>query len=66
MSDPVTEQCRRVREQLVEEFGGLDGLFDEYERMDHARLKAAAAGKKKKPPTKPAVGRKPIRSKRTK
>jgi hypothetical protein len=66
MSDPVTEQCRHVREQLVEEFGGLNGLFDELEKMDRARLKRPAARKNKKPPRKPSTGHKSSRSKRSK
>ena len=42
MIDPVTEQCRRNREQLVERLGGLAGLFDRLEELQRERDRAAA------------------------
>lgn len=65
MLNPVVEHCRQVRDNLVKECGGLDGLFDKLEALDRARLRAAVARKNKKP-RKPAAGRKPTRSKRSK
>ncbi len=38
MTDPVTEECRRVREQIVERSGGFDGYFDQLEELDRQRL----------------------------
>lgn len=46
MINPVVEQCWEVRAKLVNQFGGLDGLFDEMQRLDGKRL--AAAKKKSK------------------
>ena len=51
MIDPVTEQCRRNREQLVERLGGLDGLFDRLEKLQRERDRAAtrlAASRRRK------------------
>ncbi len=38
MIDPVTEECRRVREKIVERSGGFDGYFDQLEELDRQRL----------------------------
>lgn len=48
MINPVVEQCWKVREKLAKQFGGLDGLFDELQRLDRKRLAAEAAKKKAK------------------
>jgi len=40
MSDPVVERCRRVREQLLQQYGGLEGLLRKLEAMDRARAEA--------------------------
>ena len=51
MIDPVTEQCRRNREQLVERLGGLAGLFDRLEKLQRERDRAAtrlAASRRRK------------------
>ena len=46
MSDSLVEQSREVREQLLLELGGLDGLCDKLESMDRAREQLSAARKK--------------------
>lgn len=46
--DSVTAKCRKVRAKLVKQFGGLDGWFDELQRLDRKRLAAEAAKKKAK------------------
>ena len=48
MINPIVQQCWDVREKLVKKFGGLDGWFDELERLDRKRLAAEAAKKKAK------------------
>lgn len=64
MIDPVTEHCCRVRDQLVEKWGGLDGLFDRLEKLQLERDQAIAA--RRKPLHKPSTSRKPSHKKRTK
>ena len=46
MIDPVTEECRRVREQIVERSGGFEGYFDQLEELDRKRLAAKVAKQK--------------------
>ena len=61
MIDPVTEECRRVREQIVERSGGFEGYFDQLEELDRKRLTEKAAKKKpaKKVVTKPRSRKRP-------
>ena len=51
MTDPATEACRRVRDEIVEHSGGFDGYFNQLEELDRQRLaeKAAQAKNAKKP-----------------
>ena len=46
MTDPVTEECRRVRDEIVERSGGFDGYFNQLEELDRKRLAAKAAKQK--------------------
>ncbi len=46
MIDPVTEECRRVRDEIVERSGGFDGYFNQLEELDRKRLAAKAAKQK--------------------
>ena len=46
MTDPVTENCRRVRDAIVERSGGFDGYFNQLEELDRKRLAAKAAKQK--------------------
>src|SRR5204863_4568382 len=48
MVNPVVEQCWQVRAKLVKQLGGLDGLFDEMQRLDRKRLAAVASKKNAK------------------
>ena len=64
MSDSLVEQSRKVREQLLRELGGLDGLCDKLEEMDREREQQAAA--RKTPSRQPApVGKSRRPAKRT-
>ena len=63
MIDPVTEECRRVREQIVERSGGFEGYFDQLEELDRQRLAAKTA--KQKSAKKSAVAVKQLRRKRS-
>lgn len=38
MTDPMTDECRRVREKIVERSGGFEGYFDQLEELDRQRL----------------------------
>jgi hypothetical protein len=43
MADVIVERCRRVRDQLLEQYGGLDGLFRKLEVMDRQREQSRVA-----------------------
>jgi len=47
MTDPITEESRRVREQIVDRAGGFEGYFDQLEELDRQRLVREATQKKK-------------------
>ena len=57
MIDPVTEECRRVRDEIVQRSGGFEGYFDQLEELDRKRLAAEAT--KQKTAKKSAVAIKP-------
>ena len=40
MTDPITEACRQVRDQIVERSGGFEGYFNQLEELDRLRLAA--------------------------
>ena len=42
MTDPATEECRRVRDEIVERSGGFEGYFNQLEELDRQRLAAKA------------------------
>ena len=46
MIDPVTEDCRRVRDEIVQRSGGFEGYFDQLEKLDRKRLAEKAAKQK--------------------
>ena len=46
MIDPVTAECRRVRDEIVQRSGGFEGYFDQLEELDRMRLAAEAAKQK--------------------
>lgn len=46
--DPIVDEVRRVRDELVKKYGGLDGWIDHLQKMDQAR-----AGKAKRLAEKP-------------
>jgi hypothetical protein len=41
--DLIVERCRRVREELIQQYGGLEGLFRKLEAMDREREKTRTA-----------------------
>lgn len=43
MADLIVERCRRVREELLRQYGGLEGLFSKLEAMDREREKSRRA-----------------------
>ncbi len=45
MTDSLIEKSREVRDQLLKDFGGLDGLCDKLEEMDREREQAQMASK---------------------
>lgn len=49
MIDSLIEKSHAAREQLLQQYGGVAGLFDKLEEMDRERLAARTAGKTKKP-----------------
>lgn len=48
MSDPLMEEIWRVREQLLVEHGGMEGLLKEVKRIEKARLRRQAAAKQRR------------------
>jgi hypothetical protein len=44
----IVERCRVAHEQLVEEYGGLDGLFRKLETMDREREKSRATAARRR------------------
>ena len=45
MTDVIVEEVRRVREELIRSFGGIDGYFQHCQSLDRA---AAGRGKPRK------------------
>lgn len=41
IEDPIVEEVRRVRDELVKRYGGLDGLVKHLQGMDQVRLRKA-------------------------
>lgn len=39
--DPIVDEVRRVRDELVKTYGGLDGWIDHLQTMDQARARKA-------------------------
>ena len=48
MSDPLMEEIWRVREQLVVEHGGMDGLLKHVKKIEQVRLHKVAEAKKRR------------------
>ena len=40
--DPIVDEVRRVRDELVKKHGGLDGWIDHLQTMDQSRVSKAA------------------------
>jgi hypothetical protein len=40
MNDPVTERCRQTRDAMIAKHGGLEGYFDQLEKLDRQRAAA--------------------------
>ncbi len=41
MTDPIVEEVRRVREELIRQYGGLDGYLKHCQEQDRQRTRAA-------------------------
>ena len=48
MSDPLMEEIWRVREQLVVEHGGMDGLLKHVKQIEQVRLRKEAESKNRR------------------
>ena len=57
MIDPITEECRRVRDEIVKRAGGFEGYFNQLEALDRKRLTAET--KKQKSPKTPVTSPRP-------
>ena len=40
MPDPISEELRRVRQELIKQQGGLDGYFKYVQKLDRARRRS--------------------------
>ena len=64
MADLIVERCRLVREELLRQYGGLEGLFSKLEAMDREREESRRAHRRrpgragKNPPPKGRVAKK--------
>lgn len=47
MTDAVTEECRRIRDEIVRRAGSFDAYFDNLEELDRQRLASEAAKRPK-------------------
>ena len=47
MADLIVERCRRVREELLRQYGGLEGLFRKLEAMDRERQESRRASRRR-------------------
>jgi hypothetical protein len=48
MTDPILDEIWRVREELVQRYGGIDGYFKHLQAMDRARMRKARARQRKR------------------
>ena len=53
MSDPIVDEVRRVREELINRYGGIDGYFKHCQSQDRARA-ASPERRARKQRSKPA------------
>jgi hypothetical protein len=44
MPDLIVDRCRQIREELIRQLGGIDGLFRRLEAMDRRRNPAPRKG----------------------
>jgi hypothetical protein len=49
MSDVIVEEVRRVREELIKRFGGINGYFEHCQSLDRASAGRHKPRKRKKP-----------------
>jgi len=52
MSDIVVEEVRRVREELITHFGGIEAYFQHCQSLDRASAARRKPQKRKQPPSK--------------
>ncbi len=56
MSDMIVEQVRRVREELIDRYGGIDGYFRHCQAQERASARQSARRKR------PRSGRKNLKA----
>ena len=49
MPDPILDEIRRVREELIKKHGGIDGYFQYVEKLDRARRRREKVAKIRRP-----------------
>jgi len=54
MPDPILDEIRRVREELVKKHGGIKGYLAYIEKLDRARRRREQAKKGKRAARRPA------------
>lgn len=57
MSDIIVEEVRRIREELIDRYGGIDGYVKHCQAQDRARA-TRAKSRRRKPPRR--AGRKTV------
>lgn len=62
MSDPIMEQVWQVREQLLVEHGGMDGLLKHVKEMERERLRKVAEAKRRRNKTTAKTSRRKTKS----
>jgi hypothetical protein len=55
--DVIVDEVRRVREELVKRYGGLDGWIEHLQEMDRERARSAKRRTRRKLPTNGRKGR---------
>ena len=48
MNDDIVEPIRRVREELIKRYGGMDGYIKHIQAMDRTRLRKAKQTRRRK------------------
>lgn len=49
MADVLVDEIRRVREELIEQYGGIEAYFRHCQQQDRAGARGLKAGRRKQP-----------------